>query len=74
MPTEPTKTELTLFRALMRVKCLPAEYRDSVLDRGMEKWFESALENFPIFADDWREYRAIQELFDDHCPKRQAWG
>ncbi len=64
--TSLNKTEFALFRALCRVRELPAEYRDAVLDRGMEKWPESFLTEHPICRRDMEEGEAFTRLFSDH--------
>ncbi len=61
--TPPTKTEGILFRALCRVRELPEEYRDAVLDRGMEEWLESFLTKHPICRRDMEEGEAFTRFF-----------
>ena len=58
-----TSTERTLFRALCRVRELPAEHREAVLDRGMEKWLEAFLQKHPDQRTEMEEGEAFTRFF-----------
>lgn len=64
----PSKTEDILFRALLRVRELPPKCRVDVLDRGMEQWFETALDKYPRY----RQYLEESEAFDEMLREAEA--